>query len=95
VELDYNNAVVVTTVKMFYGTALSLMPMLLSLCSCNMENLTLFLLCLPPFCGKYYKNITIVKDTYRVIKITIISVAPSCGVTSDHSRGVIYAPREH
>ncbi len=46
-----------------------------------------------PF-GLFYKNITIVNGTPRVIR----SDGPSCGVTydchSDNSRGVIYANRE-
>ncbi len=50
-------------------------------------------------CGLYYKNITIVNDTSRVVRMTIESDAPSCGVTNDcHpdiSRSVICAPREH
>jgi hypothetical protein len=49
--------------------------------------------------GLYYKNITIVNDTSRVIIVTIVSDALSCGITythhSDKSRGVIYNPREH
>ncbi len=46
-------------------------------------------------CGLYYKNITI-------IRMTIVSDAPSCGVTYDgHSNDIYalivisYAPREH
>ncbi len=39
----------------------------------------------------------IVNDTYKVIRMMIVSDAPSCGVTynrhSDGSRGVIYAPK--
>ncbi len=39
----------------------------------------------------------IVNDTSGVIRITIVSDAPHCGVTYDHhlddSRGVIYSPR--
>ncbi len=31
--------------------------------------------------GLYYKNITIVNDTSRVLRMTIVSDAPSCGVT--------------
>jgi hypothetical protein len=47
--------------------------------------------------GLYHKNIMIVNDTSRVVRMTIISDAPSYGVTnycpSDNSRCVIYAPR--
>jgi hypothetical protein len=32
-------------------------------------------------CGLYYKNITIVNDTSRVVRMMIISDAPSCGIT--------------
>jgi hypothetical protein len=46
--------------------------------------------------GLDYKNITIINDTTRAISMTIVSDAPSCGVTynchSDSSRGIIYAP---
>jgi hypothetical protein len=49
--------------------------------------------------GLYHKNIMIVNSTSRVVRMTIVSDAPSCGVTydchSDDSRGVISAPREH
>jgi hypothetical protein len=49
--------------------------------------------------GLYYKHLMIVNDNSRVVRMSIISDAPSCGVTYDHhsdnSRGVIYAPREH
>ncbi len=45
------------------------------------------------------KNITLVNDTSRVIRMTIVNDASSYGVTynhhSDDSRGVIYIPREH
>ncbi len=45
----------------------------------------------------YYKNVTIINDTPRVVRMMIVSDAPSCGVTynchSDDSRGIIYAPR--
>ncbi len=51
----------------------------------------------PLFSGLYYKNITIVNDTYRVIRMMNLSDAPSCGITynhsSDDSRGVIYTFR--
>jgi len=47
-------------------------------------------------CGLYYKNITITKNTSRFDRMTIVSDAPSCGITyghhSDNSRGVIYTP---
>jgi hypothetical protein len=38
-------------------------------------------------CGLHYKNITIINDTSRVARITIISHAPGCGITchSDNS----------
>jgi hypothetical protein len=53
----------------------------------------------PKHCELYYKNITIINDTSRVIKMMIVSDAVSCGITydchSDNFRGVIYAPREH
>ncbi len=39
----------------------------------------------------------IVNDTSRIIRIMIVSDAPSCGITYGHhsydTRGVIYAPR--
>jgi hypothetical protein len=42
----------------------------------------------------YYKNVTIVNDTPRVVRMMIISDAPSCGITynchSDDSRGIIF-----
>ncbi len=48
-------------------------------------------------CGICCKNIRIVNDTSRVIRVTIISDALSCGITydghSDDSRDVTYAPR--
>ncbi len=47
--------------------------------------------------GLYYKNITIVNYTSRVLRITIVSDAQYCGVTYncyDDSRGAIYAPRD-
>ncbi len=51
----------------------------------------------PLFSGLYYKNIKTVNGTSRVIRITIISDGPSCGITyshsSDDSRGVIYTFR--
>ncbi len=47
----------------------------------------------------HYKDVTIVSDTSRVVRMTIISDAPRLGVTydchSDDSRGFIYPPREH
>ena len=47
--------------------------------------------------GLYYKNITIVNYTSRVLRITIVSDALSYGITysclSGDSRGAIYAPR--
>jgi hypothetical protein len=47
--------------------------------------------------GLYYKNIAVINDTSRVVRMMIVSVALSCGVTynchSDDSRGVIYSPR--
>jgi hypothetical protein len=46
-------------------------------------------------CGIYYKNITIVNDTSKVIS----SNAPSCGIAynhhSDDSKGVNYVCGEH
>ncbi len=49
--------------------------------------------------GLYCKIITIVNDTSRVVRMMIVTGAPSCGVTnvrhSDDSRGVINAPKEH
>ncbi len=41
----------------------------------------------------------IINDTSIVIRMTIISDSPSCGITFNHqsantSRGVIYCPRE-
>jgi len=49
--------------------------------------------------GLYYKSIMIINNTSIVVRMMIISDAPSCGVTYDHqsdnSRGVIHAPREH
>ena len=48
-------------------------------------------------CGMCCKNIKIVNDTFRVIRMMIISDALSCGITydghSDDCRGVTYAPR--
>ncbi len=45
----------------------------------------------------YYKDIMIVNDTPRVIRMTIVNDAPNCGVTynhhSDNSKGVIYTIR--
>ncbi len=47
----------------------------------------------------YDKNITIISDTSKVFKMTIVTDAPRCGIPydchSDNSRGVIYPPREH
>jgi hypothetical protein len=47
----------------------------------------------------YCKNIAIVNDTSWVIRMTIVSDAPSCDVAynhpSDDSRDVITAPIEH
>ncbi len=49
--------------------------------------------------GLYNKSITIVNETSRVIRMTIVTDAPGCGLTydcySDNFRGVIYPPREH
>jgi hypothetical protein len=45
------------------------------------------------------QKISIVNDTSKVIRKTIISNTPNCGITydchSDDSRGVIHAPKEH
>ena len=50
-------------------------------------------------CGLYCKNIMIINDTSRVIRMMIISDTSSCGITydchSDISKGGIYAPGEH
>ncbi len=50
-------------------------------------------------CGQYYKNILFTNDNPRVVRMTIVSDAPSCGDTYDHhcddSRDVTYVPREH
>ncbi len=47
----------------------------------------------------YYKNIMIINDTSKVVRMTIVSDTPSGGITFDHhsdaARGVIYCPREH
>ncbi len=49
--------------------------------------------------GLYNINRKIVNDASRVIRMTIVTDAPGCGITydyhSDNCRGVIYAPREH
>ncbi len=33
--------------------------------------------------GLYYKNITIINDTYKVIRMVIVSDDPSCNITYD------------
>ncbi len=47
--------------------------------------------------GTYYKNIAIVNDASRVIRMTIVSGTSSRGVTydrhSDNTRDLLYAPR--
>ncbi len=46
----------------------------------------------------HYKNITIVNDTSRVVRMVIVSDAPSCviyGCHSENSGGVTYVLREH
>jgi hypothetical protein len=50
-------------------------------------------------CGLYYKNITIINETSKVVRVMIVSDAQGCGITygchSDYPKGVIYAPRKH